>query len=217
MVKVLLTAFEPFGKDVENAAAIVCEQIPACGDHYQAEKRILPTEFQAGAETLMQAIDQVQPELVICLGQAGGRANVTPERLAINLMDAVIPDNCGFQPDDESVIPGGPEAYFTNIPVKAVVQQARESGYPVQLSYSAGAYVCNCVFYHLMNRIAYTPANEATPALWGEFIHIPYVQEQQGLPEGAIALPVSQVRETVAYLIEMMAERKEKQDEGFGL
>ena len=210
MIQVLLTAFEPFGKDVENAAAIVCQQIPACGTHYQAEKRILPTEFQAGAEALLQAMDQVQPELVICLGQAGGRINVTPERVAINLMDGSIPDNCGYQPDDAPVIPGGPEAYFTNVPIKAVVQQAREEGYPVQMSYTAGAYVCNCVFYHLMHRIAYTPANEAAPAIWGEFVHIPYVQEQQGIPEGAATLPTSQVAETVTYLIETIAERKEQ-------
>lgn len=208
MVKVLLTAFEPFGKDVENAAAIVCEQIPTCGIHYQAEKRILPTEFRAGAEALSQAMDQVQPELVICLGQAGGRAKVTPERVAINLMDGSIPDNCGYQPDEVPVMPGGPEAYFTNVPIKAVVQRAKEDGYPVQMSYTAGAYVCNCIFYTLMNRIAYTPANEAAPAVWGDFIHIPYVAEQRDIPEGVATLSTEQVVETVTYLIERIAERK---------
>ena len=208
MIKILLTAFEPFGKDVENAAAIVCQQIPSQGDYYQIEKRILPTEFAAGAQALLTAMDEVMPEMVICLGQAGGRKNVTPERVAVNLMDAPIPDNAGCQPDEVEIIPGGPTAYLTNMPIKAVVQHAKEAGYPVQVSNSAGLYVCNDIFYTLMNRIAYTPANEATPAIWGDFIHIPYLAEQQGIPEGMPVLPVAQVVETVNVLIEKLVEKK---------
>ena len=208
MIKILLTAFEPFGKDVENAAAIVCQQIPSQGEDYQIEKRILPTEFAAGAQALMQAMDEVMPEMVICLGQAGGRSYVTPERVAVNLMDASIPDNAGFQPDEEEIIPGGPTAYLTNMPIKAVVQQAKDAGYPVQVSNSAGLYVCNRIFYTLMDRIAYTLANETAPAVWGDFIHIPYVVEQQGIPEGMAALPTEQVVDTVNDLIRRLVERK---------
>ena len=208
MIKILLTAFEPFGKDVENAAAMVCEQIPSQGEGYEIEKRILPTEFMAGAEALMQAMDEVMPEMVICLGQAGGRKYVTPERVAINMMDAPIPDNGGYQPDEVEIIAGGPTAYLTNMPIKAVVKQASDAGYPVQVSNSAGLYVCNDIFYTLMNRIAYTPANEAAPAVWGDFIHIPYLAEQQGIPEGMPVLPKEQVAETVTYLIQTLVERK---------
>ncbi len=208
MIKILLTAFEPFGKDVENAAAIVCQQIPSQGADYQIEKRILPTEFVAGAQALMQAMDETMPEMVICLGQAGGRKDVTPERVAINLMDASIPDNAGFQPDEVEIIPGGPTAYLTNMPIKAVVQQATEAGHPVQISNSAGLYVCNDIFYTLMNRIAYTPANEAAPAIWGDFIHIPYLTEQQGISEEMPTLPTEQVVETVNYLIQKLVEYK---------
>ena len=208
MIKILLTAFEPFGNDVENAAAIVCHQIPSQGEGYQIEKRILPTEFTAGAAALMQAMDEVQPEMVLCLGQAGGRKHVTPERVAINLMDGPIPDNCGYQPDEVEIIPGGPAAYLTNVPVKAVVKQAHEAGYPVQVSNSAGLYVCNCIFYTLMNRIAYTPANEAVPAVWGDFIHVPYLKEQQGIPEEMPALPTAQVVETVSNLIQQLVQCK---------
>ena len=210
MIKILLTAFEPFGKDVENAAAIVCQQIAEEGPGYRVEKRILPTEFEAGSKALMEAVDQVQPEMVLCLGQAGGRSQVTPERVAINLMDGSIPDNCGYQPDEVPVIPGGPTAYFTNIPIKAMVAEAKEAGYPVQVSNTAGAYVCNCIFYHLMHRIAYTPANERAPALWGDFIHIPYVAEQQGIPEGMATLPTGQVVETLNYLIQTLVRKKEQ-------
>lgn len=208
MIKILLTAFEPFGRDVENASAMVCERIPSQGDHYQIEKRILPTEFAAGGEALLQAMDETTPELVICLGQAGGRKDVTPERVAINLMDAPIPDNGGYQPDEVEIISGGPTAYLTNMPIKAVVQQAKEAGYPVQVSNSAGLYVCNDIFYTLMNRIAYTPANEMTPAIWGDFIHIPYLAEQQGIPEGMPTLSTEQVVETMTYLIQRLVERK---------
>jgi len=208
MIKILLTAFEPFGKDVENASAIICQQIPSQGAEYRIEKRILPTEFTAGAQALIRAIDETMPEMVICLGQAGGRKHVTPERVAINLMDAPIPDNAGEQPDEEEIIPGGPTAYLTNMPIKAVVQQVGEAGYPVQMSNSAGLYVCNDIFYTLMNRIAYTPANEMTPAVWGDFIHIPYLAEQQGIPEGMPTLPTAQVVETVTYLIQCLVEYK---------
>lgn len=208
MIKILLTAFEPFGKDVENAAAIVCQQIPSQGADYQIEKRILPTEFAAGAQALITAMDEVMPEMVICLGQAGGRKDVTPERVAVNLMDAPIPDNAGFMPDEVEVIPGGPTAYLTNVPIKAVMQQAKEAGYPVAISNSAGLYVCNDIFYTLMNRIAYTPANEVTPAIWGDFIHIPYLAEQQGIPEGMPTLPTEQVVDTVMYLIQKFVEYK---------
>jgi len=204
----LLTAFEPFGKDVENASAIICQQIPSQGAEYRIEKRILPTEFTAGAQALIRAIDETMPEMVICLGQAGGRKHVTPERVAINLMDAPIPDNAGEQPDEVEIIPGGPTAYLTNIPIKAVVQRASEAGYPVQVSNSAGLYVCNDIFYTLMNHIAYTPANEAVPAIWGDFIHIPYLTEQKGISEAMPTLSTEQVVETVTYLIQSLVEYK---------
>lgn len=215
MIKILITAFEPFGKDTENAAAIVCEKLTDRTDRYQAEKRILPTEFVSGAHALLQAMDEVQPEMVICLGQAGGRTRITPERVAINLMDASIPDNAGYQPDEEVMVPGGPQAYFTNVPVKAVVRAAQEAGYPATVSNTAGAYVCNCIFYTLMNRIAYTPANETQPAVWGDFIHIPYLTEQQGKPENVDALPLAQVTETVQFLIDELARRKERKTEAY--
>lgn len=201
-IQVLLTAFEPFGNDTENAAALLCGQVPGEGECYLAHKRILPTEFKAGAEALLSAMDEIQPQLVICLGQAAGRDKVTPEKVAVNVMDASIPDNCGYQPQEEPVVPGGPDAYFTNVPVKAAVEAAKKAGYPAALSYTAGAYVCNCIFYTLMNRIAQTPANEATVPLWGDFIHVPYLKEQKDLPEGKPALSMAEAVRTVTFFVE---------------
>lgn len=210
MRNVLITAFEPFGKDTENAAAIVCGRIPTVGKNYRAVKRILPTEFKAGAEALLKAMEEEAPELVICLGQAAGRSRVTPEKVAVNLMDGAIPDNAGYQPDELPVIPGCPDAYFTNVPVKAAVQAAKEAGYPAAVSCTAGTYVCNCVFYTLMNRIACTPANEMTGPLWGDFIHIPYVAEQQGIPENVPTLTAEQAAATVIFLIEDVVDRMDR-------
>lgn len=209
MRTVLVTAFEPFGADAENAAALVCDALPDEGclaegkaTGYRVVKRILPTEFRAGAQALLQAMEEVRPHLVLCLGQAGGRSEVTPERIAVNLMDARIPDNAGRQPDEEPVVPGGLPAYFTNVPVKAAVRAAQKAGYPAAVSDTAGTYVCNCVFYTLMDRIAATPANEATPPLWGDFIHVPYVQEQKGIPKDKPARTLTEITETVRFLLE---------------
>ena len=234
MKTVLVTAFEPFGEDTENAAALVCERLPesvrlrkrdaqpegerqkgsqpentACRD-YRIVRRILPTEFRAGAQALLEAMDETCPQLVLCLGQAGGRSQVTPERIAVNLMDARIPDNAGWQPDEEPIVPAGEAAYFTNVPVKAAVCAAKEAGFPAAVSDSAGTYVCNCVFYTLMNRIARTPAHETTPPLWGDFIHVPYVKEQRSVPEDKTALPLAQVTDTVRFLLEELLRRMEE-------
>ena len=203
----MITAFEPFGNDPENASALVCKALPDSGPGYRVNKRILPVEFIAGKEVLFQAMDELRPELVLCLGQAAGRSQITPERIAVNLMDARIPDNAGWMPDEIPILPEGPAAYFTNVPVKSVVQAAKEAGYPAAVSNSAGTYVCNCVFYSLMNRIAYTPANEATPPLWGDFIHIPCVKEQKGAEKPAMAL--WQAAETVRFLIEAILRQME--------
>jgi len=209
--KILLTAFEPFGGDAENASALVCAAVPETGEHYEAVKRILPTEFRAGAEELLRAMDEAEPELVVCLGQAGGRRVVTPERIAVNCMDARIPDNAGFQPDEEPIRPDGETAYFSNAPVKAAVQAAQAAGLPAALSDSAGVFVCNCVFYTLMNRIACTPCSEAVPAVWGDFIHVPYVAGQQGAQEN-LSLPPEQAAATVTFFLEYFAKQKEERD-----
>ncbi len=208
MHKVLLTAFEPFGTDVENSSALVLEQIKSRREDCVIAKRILPVEFRAGAEALRRFLAEERPELVICLGQAGGRLFVTPERVAVNCMDARIPDNAGFWPDEEPVEPQGPAAYFSNAPVKAVVAAAVREGLPAAVSDSAGTYVCNCIFYTLMHEIGRTPSNEAVPALWGDFIHLPWASEQKGISKDKPALPVRKMARTVEFIVEEMLRRK---------
>ncbi len=208
MRKVLLTAFEPFGTDAVNSSALVCSAVKLRGENYTVAKRILPVEFRAGAEALRQAVAEERPELVICMGQAGGRKLVTPERVAVNLMDARIPDNAGFQPDEEPVEPAGPAAYFSNAPVKAAVAAAVTAGLPAAVSDSAGTYVCNCIFYTLMHEIGRLPANEAVPAVWGDFVHLPWADGQQGIDRDKPSLPVEKMARTVEFIIEEMLKRK---------
>jgi phosphoglycolate phosphatase len=203
--KVLLTAFEPFGGDTENASALVCQRIPEETAHYQAVKKILPVEFKAGPEALRQAIEEVHPDLILCLGQAGGRSQVTPEKVAINLMDGRIPDNAGFSPDEEPILPEGKTAYFTNTPIKQAVAAAREAGLPVAMSYTAGAYVCNTIFYTVMAEIDKTEECHPGSRMQGDFIHVPYLTEQKDLPEQVPACPLEQVVKAVAFLVDYLA------------
>ncbi|MEV6896386.1 pyroglutamyl-peptidase I [Amycolatopsis sp. NPDC051372] len=168
---VLLTGFAPFGGSATNPSWQAARLVASRRDDVVAVE--LPVEFGASLTALRAAIEQHQPNLVVCVGEAGGRGAVTPERLAINLIDARIPDNAGDQPVDVPVTAGGPAAYFTTLPVKAAVAAIQAEGVPAAVSHTAGTYVCNQVFYGLMHLLA----NEF-PALRGGFVHVPSAPEQ---------------------------------------
>ncbi len=173
-MKVLLTGFEPFGGEISNPSATAVQQLlgspPPEGIDWQG--LILPVEFQRSAQLLLQKIDQWQPALVICVGQAGGRPQLSLEQVAINLLEARIPDNSGWQPAGEPVVAGAPAAYFSNLPLKAMRQAVQEQGIPAQISYTAGTYVCNALMYQLMHHLSQRPACR------GGFVHIPYTPAQ---------------------------------------
>jgi pyroglutamyl-peptidase len=137
-----------------------------------------------------KAIDEVEPDLVLCVGQAGGRAKITPEFVGINYADARIPDNDGNQPVAEKIAADGPDAYFATLPVKAMVQAMTEAGIPAEVSYTAGTYVCNDVMYSLLHTLA-----TKHPGVRGGFLHVPYATEQ------ACHLPSS----TPSMSLDMMA------------
>ena len=139
---------------------------------------------------------------MLCVGQAGGRAAITPERVAINLMDARIPDNAGFRPVDQPVVPGGPAAYFATLPVRRMAETIEKAGLPAQISNTAGTYVCNCLLYTLLH----TAAVEY-PGMPGGFIHVPYALEQlPGKPEGIPGLALQQITRGLSCAIEAIAE-----------
>jgi pyroglutamyl-peptidase len=182
-VKILLTGFEPFDQARINPS---WEAVRAL-DGWQIEgssvrARRISCVFGRSLQELDAAIDELQPQLVLGVGQAGGRSELSPERVAINLDDGRICDNAGCQPIDAPVVAGGPAAYFSTLPIKAMVRGLRAAGIPAAVSNSAGTFVCNHLFYGLMHRIATRPAR---PGMRGGFIHIPYLPEQAALLPGA--------------------------------
>ncbi len=166
---ILVTAFAPFGGDARNASQEVLIALPETLGGVRLEKRLLPVSFCGATVIALGAASSLRPEAMVCLGQAGGRDAVTPERVAVNLMDAAIPDNDGFQPVDAPVIPNAPAAYFSTLPVKAMVDSMQRIGVPARLSDSAGTYVCNALMFAVLHRIDQIPRG---------FIHVPYLAEQ---------------------------------------
>lgn len=172
-MKLLLTAFDPFGGSPINpaleAVKLVANQI---GD-VQIVKLEVPTVFGKSIDTVAAAIEKEKPDAVLCIGQAGGRYDLTPERVAINLDDARIPDNEGNQPIDVPIFQDGAPAYFATLPIKAMVAKIREAGLPASVSNTAGTFVCN----HLMYGVLYTLAKHY-PGVKGGFMHVPFVPSQ---------------------------------------
>ncbi len=181
MKTVLVTAFEPFGGESVNPSWEAVKELDGCLiDGARVVARQLPCVFGGSLTTLYAQIDELCPELVFCVGQAGGRSDISVERVAINVNDARIPDNAGNQPIDTPVVEGGPAAYFATLPIKALMYGLREAGIPASVSQTAGTFVCNHVMYGLLNYLESTQ----NPARGG-FIHIPYLPEQAANHPGA--------------------------------
>ncbi len=190
MKKILLTGFEPFGGESINpswelARALSGEII----DDAKVVALQLPCVFGESLRQLDEALQRIRPIAVLAIGQAGGRCDLSLERVAINVDDARIPDNAGAQPIDEPVMPGGPAAYFSTLPIKAIVQGLRAAGYPASVSQTAGTFVCNHVFYGLQHRLSQLRQLQGC-AIRGGFMHIPYLPEQAARHPGAPSLPL---------------------------
>ncbi|MFJ7976966.1 pyroglutamyl-peptidase I [Peribacillus sp. NPDC096379] len=172
--KVLVTGFDPFGKDTINPALEAVKQLEGVIiDDVEIVTQVVPTVFHDSIKAAIKAIESYKPDVVICVGQAGGRTQITPERIAINVDDARIPDNQKKQPIDEPISEDGPAAYWSTLPIKRMVHQMRKDGVPASVSNTAGTFVCNHLFYGLMHYLT----NHA-PQIRGGFIHIPYIPEQ---------------------------------------
>ena len=172
-MKLLITGFDPFGGEKTNPAIEAVKRLPAAIAGATVVPLEIPTVFGTCAEVVRQAIITERPDVVLSVGQAGGRSALTPERIAINLDDGRIPDNAGFQPVDQPIQPNGPAAYFTQLPMKAMAQAIRQAGLPSHVSTTAGTYVCN----HIMYEVQHLRATEF-PQLQAGFIHIPFLPEQ---------------------------------------
>lgn len=181
MPSVLVTGFEPFGGSAHNPSAQIAQALD--GHRWGDPRRqvnvvasVLPCVFADALKVLDNAIDRVDPDLIVCIGLAAGRTDLSFERVAINLVDARIADNRGHQPVDERVRPTARDAYFTNLPVKAMVRAAHDAGAYASLSLSAGTYVCNAVFFALMHRVARDARHGRRRR--GGFVHVPCTPEQ---------------------------------------
>lgn len=194
---ILLTGFEPFGGEATNpswtAACAAARLLEAEGLAVRAVQ--LPCVFGESITALEEALERLRPELVVCAGQAGGRPRISLERVAINCDDARIPDNAGYRPIDEAVVPGGPAGYFTSLPVKAALAALNAAQIPAEVSQTAGTYVCNHVFYGLMHALRLRPGTR------GGFVHVPYETAQ--LPEGSSApsLPAGHMAQALAVVV----------------
>lgn len=172
-MKILITGFNPFGGEAVNPAYEAVKLLPDNIAGADIVKLEIPTEFERSMELLEETIGRERPDAVISIGQAGGRAEITPERVAINLADARIPDNAGNQPVDEPLIADGPAAYFATLPLKEMVKNVQDSGIPCRISYSAGTYVCNSVMYRVLHL-----AEVSGMGFCAGFIHVPYATQQ---------------------------------------
>lgn len=195
---VLVTGFEPFGGETVNPSWEVVSQLEgSIIDRCRVVTRQLPCVFGESLSVLNAAIDQLNPAVVIAVGQAGGRVDVTVERVAINVDDARIPDNRGQQPIDVAIVPGGPAAWFTRLPIKATVAAMRERGIPASVSQTAGTFVCNHVMYGLLHKIS------ENAEVKGGFIHIPYLPEQAAAHAGAPSMAAQTVKAALIVAIEV--------------
>lgn len=194
MPKMLVTGFDPFGGESVNPAFEAVKLLPDEIAGYEVVKLEVPTVFTKSARVLEDAIDREEPDVVLCVGQAGGRSAMTVERVAINLVEARIPDNDGEQPMDEPVRADGETAYFATLPVKAMVKAMNDAGVPAFVSYTAGTYVCNWLMYNALYLLA-----RKRPEARGGFVHVPFATEQvvgkaNGMPSMSVSVMADALR-----------------------
>ena len=192
MKKLLVTGFDPFNGNTANPSWMAAQALPQRVGDYEVHKLQLPTVYGQAAQMVMDFAATLQPGVILCLGLAGGRAAVTPERVGINIRSASIPDNAGQQFTDAPIIPGGPAAYFSALPVTAMASAIREAGVPGAVSNTAGTYVCNDVLYTLCHHFAGTETQVG-------FIHVPYIPAQ-----GEPNLPLADTVKALCAAIESL-------------
>ena len=193
MTKVLLTGFEPFGKATQNPSGEIVKQIS--GDNIVTA--VLPVAYAQSAQRLLELIAEHNPDVVICLGQAEGRTQITPERIAVNLDDARLADNDGVTRTDQPIVVDGPVAYESTLPIKEFVTAITAAGIPAAVSLSAGAFLCNHIFYVAQNKL------EGTNVRSG-FVHVPLMHEQAGEFPGLPTMPLDQMVTAVRIMLEVL-------------
>ena len=201
-MKILVTGFDPFGKEAINPSYEALKLLPDFIDGAKVIKLEVPTSFKKGPQTTIDAIEKHRPDYVLCLGQAGGRSQMTPEFVGINYAQARIPDNDGDQPLALPLVPGGPTAYFTQLPVYAMVNKMKANGIPASVSYSAGTYVCNAMLYCVLHAL-----NTKYPKIKGGFMHVPYAISQiVDRPSGTPGMNLNDIAKGIELSIKAIIE-----------
>ncbi|MCW1240646.1 pyroglutamyl-peptidase I [Bacillus pretiosus] len=199
MKTVLLTGFDPFGGESINPAWEVAKSLheKTIGEYKIISKQV-PTVFQKSISVLKEYIEELNPEMIICIGQAGGRPDITIERVAINIDDARIADNEGNQPVDVPVVEEGPAAYWSTLPMKAIVKRLQKESIPASVSQTAGTFVCNHLFYGLMHGL-----EKQDKKIKGGFIHIPFLPEQASNYPGQPSMSLSTISKGIELAVEV--------------
>jgi pyroglutamyl-peptidase len=201
-VKALVTGFEPFGGDGINPSSLALPKLKKRIGGVAVYTAELPCSFAHSAVALRAAIADVKPDIVLCVGLAGGRAELCLERVAINVQDARIRDNDGKQPIDKPVVKAGPAAHFATLPVKACVAEMRKAGLPAAVSNTAGTFVCNHIFYALMDIAAGHPI-----PIRGGFLHVPYMPEQVARGTAGPSMALDDIVKGIEIIVAVSAER----------
>ena len=201
MKKLLLTGFEPFGGETINPALEAVRSIKDEIGGLQIVKLQVPVVFCQADQLLCAEMARVQPDAVLCVGQAGGRDAITPERVAINVMDAVEPDNAGQVMTDRTIAPDGPTAYFATLPLRDMIAAVQEKGIACRVSNTAGTYVCNNLMYAALHYAA-----ENMPHVKAGFVHVPYIPEQTADKASSPSMPLEQIVQALETMIEIIAK-----------
>ena len=188
MKHLIITGFDPFGGESINPAWEAVKRLPDTVGEYRLTRLQIPTVFVEAAQAVLNAAASDQPDVILCIGQAGGRKAVTPERIAVNLMDARISDNKGWSPKESPVIADGPDGIFSTVPVSAMAQAITDAGLPGQVSLSAGSFVCNDTLYRLLHHYAGTDVRVG-------FIHVPFLPQQAA--EGFPSMELNQITQAL--------------------
>lgn len=206
-MKILVTGFDPFGGETLNPAWEAVKKIPDTINGAEIKKVMIPTVFYKSAEVTEKAIEEFQPDYVLNIGQAGGRFELTPERVAINVDDARIPDNETNQPIDVPIKKDGAAAYFTQLPVKAMVTEMKNAGVPAAVSNSAGTFVCNHIMYQVQYMI-----DKQYPNIKAGFMHVPFIPAQVLDKPGKPAMNLEDISKGITKAIEAIVEFDGKPD-----
>ncbi len=201
-MKALVTGFEPFGGDAINPSSLALPRLKKRIEDVAVHTAELPCAFAHSAAALRAAIDEVKPDIVLCVGLAGGRAELCLERVAINVQDARIRDNDGHQPIDVPVVEQGPAAHFATLPIKACVAEMRRAGLPAAVSNTAGTFVCNHIFYALMDIAAAHPI-----PMRGGFLHVPYLPEQVARGSAGPSMALDDIVKGIEITVAVSAAR----------